>query len=203
MRCIWTLKAPAHDLRFVLVSSGLKETDGLYLTEFGHLHAGPGRQQRVTTIGQNYTFISKHVFITLNVGHAPTFGFSLQFFSSGYDDIFQRLTGQSSLTTGKGNLSYPVGGGQYGNNEVVWFTISSSVPSQPTLRFTRVDLEYNGSCNYDSLQTYTWFNNQFTEVARFCGTTIPPSLTLTEGLGLISFGTDGSTTGSGFDFEYE
>ncbi|XP_021966524.1 CUB domain-containing protein 2 [Folsomia candida] len=202
MRCIWTLKAPAQNQRFVLVSSGLKESDGLYLTDFGYAAAGPGAQTRVTTVGQNYTLPSKNVFITLNVGHAPRMGFSLQFFSSGPDN-YQMLTGLAALTGVKGNYSYPVGGGQYNNSVIDWFTLCPSTPSQPTLRFTRVDVEYNADCNFDSVRTYTWFNNQFSEVARFCGTTIPPSLTLPEGLGLIRFNSDSTDTRTGFDFEWE
>ncbi|OXA49526.1 cubilin [Folsomia candida] len=202
MRCIWTLRAPVLNQRFVLVSSGLHETDGLYLTDFGYSGTGTGAQQRVTTVGQNYTVTSRNVLITLNVGNAPTFGFSLQFFSSGAENN-QLLTGHTSLTAVSGNYSYPPGGGQYNNSETAWFTICPSVPSRPTLRFTRVDVEHNGQCGFDSVSTFTWFDNQFTEVAMFCGTTIPTSLSLQGGIGLIRFSSDATDARTGFDFEWE
>ncbi|OXA62871.1 exoskeleton protein RP43 [Folsomia candida] len=199
MRCIWTVRATYDSQRFNLVSSGLSENDGLYVTEYIVI---PGAQQKLTTVGQNYTVGTKTVLVTLSVGHAPTFGFSLQFFSSG-SSTNHMLSGHAELVGTRGNFSYPNNGIPYQNYEIALFTISPSIPAQPTLRFTAMALESDSLCQYDSVRTFTWFNDQYSQVARICGSTIPPSLTLQGGLGLISFTTDSSITGAGFSFEWE
>ncbi|OXA62869.1 cubilin isoform X1 [Folsomia candida] len=199
MRCLWIVNAPYDTQRFSLVSSGLNENDGLFVTAYGK--EGPGLQYKVASLGQNHTFVSRTVLVTLNVGHAPTFGFSLKFFSSGSAGAVA-ITGYIGLTTARGNLSYPLGGGNYQNSESALITITPTVPGKPTLRFTFVDME-GASCLYDYVRTFTWFENTYSQVARFCGTTIPTSLTLAEGVGLVSFTSDASVTGPGFAFEWE
>lgn len=119
------------------------------------------------SLGQNHTFVSRTVLVTLNVGHAPTFGFSLKFFSSGSAGAVA-ITGYIGLTTARGNLSYPLGGGNYQNSESALITITPTVPGKPTLRFTFVDME-GASCLYDYVRTFTWFENTYSQVARLDG----------------------------------
>lgn len=211
--------------------------------------------------------------LTLSVGHAPTQGFKLEFYSSGSPQNSD-LSGHALLTEAKGNYTYPVNGGQYGNNENALFAIAPSVPGQPTLRFSRVDLENDSGCMRDPVRIFNWFDNGYLEVARwdnfqfslnssfsslvficeyeylqltlcvsphlhkfyyshlrrhtltlknmqmwwplqkillyifdffyrFCGSTIPTSVTFQDGAGLILFVTDASLTATGFEFQYE
>lgn len=116
------------------------------------------------TIGQNVTIHQKIVIITLIVGHAPTFGFKLEYYSSG-SNWNTDLTGYAVLATTKGNLTYPINGGNYRSFENALFPIAPTVPGQPTLRFTRVDLEVHSSCLYDSIKTYNWFNGEYRQVS--------------------------------------
>ncbi|OXA62870.1 exoskeleton protein RP43 [Folsomia candida] len=200
MRCVWIIRGPYVSQRFNLVQSGLKETDGLFLS--GHSRSGITAQQKLATVGQNITINSRTAILTLSVGHAPTLGFKLEFFSSGSSEN-SVLSGHALLTTAKGNYTYPVNGGQYGNNENALFAIAPTVPGQPTLRFTRVNLENDSGCTYDSIRVYNWFDNDYLQVVRFCGTTIPTSVTFQDGAGLVAFVTDSSVTSTGFEFQYE
>ncbi|XP_021967710.1 deleted in malignant brain tumors 1 protein [Folsomia candida] len=200
MRCVWIVRAPYFTKRFNLVSSGLKESDGLYFTP--QSKDGLGTSQKLGTIGQNVTIHQKIVIITLIVGHAPTFGFKLEYYSSG-SNWNTDLTGYAVLATTKGNLTYPINGGNYRSFENALFPIAPTVPGQPTLRFTRVDLEVHSSCLYDSIKTYNWFNGEYRQVSMICGNIIPPSVTLQDGLGFVLFVSDINNERTGFEFAYE
>ncbi|OXA46307.1 cubilin [Folsomia candida] len=203
-RCLWTVQAPYDHQRFILTSSGLGNTSSIYLTAYSS-NAEPGIQQRVTTIGQNHTIVSNVVLVTLIVSENQIpiqQGFSLHFFSSG-DAATTTLAGHASITAANGSFTYPAGGGQYPNDDHRLFTFARSGTPAPTIRFTRVDLESDSECSYDFIRTYVWFDNLYLQVARFCGSTIPPSFTIPDGLALLAFGSDSSVTGSGFTFEWE
>ncbi|XP_035702579.1 cubilin [Folsomia candida] len=200
MRCVWIIRPSYLFQRFNLVSSGLLGTDGLFLS--ARSRGGITPQEKLDTIGQNVTMYHRTLILTLSVGHAPTQGFKLEFYSSGSPQNSD-LSGHALLTEAKGNYTYPVNGGQYGNNENALFAIAPSVPGQPTLRFSRVDLENDSGCMRDPVRIFNWFDNGYLEVARFCGSTIPTSVTFQDGAGLILFVTDASLTATGFEFQYE
>ncbi|OXA63048.1 cubilin [Folsomia candida] len=200
MRCVWIVQTPYFTQRFNLIASGLKETDGLYITAVSK--AWLGYTDKLSSIGQNVTLTSRSAIITLIAGHAPTLGFKMEFYSSG-SSISPDVTSHAILTTTKGNLTHPSNGGNYGNYENALFAIAPSVPGQPTLSFTRVDVESSGACLFDSVRIYNWFDGDYLQVAIFCGTTIPTSVTFQDGVGLVLFSSDSSVTGTGFDFQYE
>lgn len=77
------------------------------------------------------------------------------------------LSGHAELVGTRGNFSYPNNGIPYQNYEIALFTISPSIPAQPTLRFTAMALESDSLCQYDSVRTFTWFNDQYSQVARW------------------------------------
>ncbi|OXA63053.1 hypothetical protein Fcan01_00106 [Folsomia candida] len=137
MRCVWIVQAPYSNQRFNLVASDLKESDGLYVIAL----TGTEPTQKLSSLGQNITLQSKSSMITLIAGHSPTLGFKMEYYASG-SSVSPDLTNVTFLTSAKGNLTYPSTGGNYGHNETALFLIAPSVPGQPTLRFTRVDLEY-------------------------------------------------------------
>ncbi|OXA64039.1 Exoskeleton protein RP43 [Folsomia candida] len=154
------------------------------------------------SLGQNITLQSKSAMITLIVGHAPTLGFKMEYYASGAS-VSPDITGAEILTTAKGNLTYPRNGGNYDFYETALFPIAPSVPGQPTLRFTRVDLESDSTCSYDSIRIYTWFDGDYRQASGFCGNTIPTSVTFQDGVLFVLFTSDGSILKTGFDFQYE
>lgn len=103
----------------------------------------------------------------MSVGHAPTRGFTLQFFSSGLADVSTPdYTGYTSLTLNNGNFSYPADGSNYRNNERAFFLVNPTVPSIRTLRFTRMDLESASGCTYDAVVIYNWYENRYNQITR-------------------------------------
>lgn len=119
-----------------------------------------------TTIGQNVSLSFRMALLTLHVGHEPTQGFKVEFYSSSGPN-YEPLTGHALLTEAKGNYSYPVNGSEYGNSENALFVIAPTVPGQPTLRFSRVDVENEDTgCMYDSVRIFSWFDSDYLEVAR-------------------------------------
>ncbi|XP_035714137.1 deleted in malignant brain tumors 1 protein-like [Folsomia candida] len=198
MRCVWMVQTPSVNNRFTL-TSGLGGDDGIYVATYNY--GNIGRQQKISIVGQNYTIPAHHLIITLSVGHSPTRGFSLSFFSSGLA-FYDALTGYADLTTTSGNYVYPQNGENYKNNEDAVFFIVPAVPAQPTLRFIYVDLESDLNCVYDYVTIYTWFDNDYKQVARVCGETLPPTVTFVEGAGLVTFRSDGYMNRRGFKFEW-
>ncbi|XP_035707806.1 exoskeleton protein RP43-like [Folsomia candida] len=198
-QCVWIVKVPLTFLRFRLVSSGLGENDGLFINDF--LSYAPTTQKKLI-VGENYTVSSDQAVITLSVGHAPTRGFSLEFFSSGMVTARGPYSGFASLNMNSGNFSYPSNGGQYRDGENAVFVVNPIVPAQRTLRFTRMGLEYANNCVYDAVSVYNWFNNEYIQLGRYCGTTLPPTFTLEAGVALVVFRSDTSNVGVGFAFEW-
>ncbi|XP_035708008.1 exoskeleton protein RP43 isoform X1 [Folsomia candida] len=140
--------------------------------------------------------------ITLIVGHEPSLGFKMEYYASG-SPVSPDITSHAIFSTAKGNLTYPSNGGNYRNDEIALFPIAPSVPGQPTVRITRVDVESGSSCQFDSVRIYNWFEDDYLQVAIFCAYTIPTSVTLQDGAGVVFFSSDFSVTRTGFDFEYE
>ncbi|OXA63052.1 Procollagen C-endopeptidase enhancer 1 [Folsomia candida] len=61
----------------------------------------------------------------------------------------------------------------------------------------------DSTCWYDSIRIYNWFDGNYRQVSRFCGSTIPTSVTFQDGVGLVLFKSDYSVAKTGFDFQYE
>ncbi|XP_021952932.1 ovochymase-2 isoform X2 [Folsomia candida] len=200
-RCVWIVKVPYDTIRFRLQSSGLSGSDGLYVTKF--VNSVPREQQRVSSVGQNYTLSGGGVvIITLAVGSAPTRGFSLHLFSSGLADQTPDFTGFMQTSGETGNLTYPSHGGGYDNFENALFIIAPATPQQRFISFLAMDLENWSGCTADAVSVYSWLNGMYALITRTCGTTIPPTLTLHESLGLVTFTSDVHITRSGFAFEW-
>ncbi|OXA42502.1 Blastula protease 10 [Folsomia candida] len=202
MRCVWIVRGPYLKKRFNLIASGLKETDGIYLSAVSY--AGLGNSLKLSRSAQNVTIDSEIVIISLIVGHAPTLGFKMEFYSSGASSTAPDKLSCEILTSAKGNVSYPRGGGRYGRYELALFPIAPSVPRRPTLRFTRVDLQASSNCRYDdAIMIYNWSDGRYVLVTVFCGNTIPASVTFQDGAGLVLFQSDLINAGTGFEFQYE
>ncbi|OXA46871.1 Deleted in malignant brain tumors 1 protein [Folsomia candida] len=158
----WIVRGPYLTHRFQLISSGLKETDGPYLAQYKHIPSGPGGQIKLAECHDRlencYYHLERGTHPELEL--EPRTGFKLDFFSIGATQA-QYLTGNVVLSSVRGNFSYPVGGGNYENFESVVFAIAPTVLSQPTVRFTKVDLETGSNCNYDSIRVYNWYEFEY------------------------------------------
>ncbi|XP_021960189.1 prostasin [Folsomia candida] len=200
-RCVWTVKTPYDSLRIGIQQSGLRAEDKLYVTEL--TATGPGRQFELATVGEDFNVAGGLYLITLIAG--PTvgaMGFSLQYFASGYLDGTPALSGYASLSDASGSYSYPVGGGNYANRENAAFILNPTDTGDRTLTFTRMDVENDSSCSYDAVAVFVWMNNMYTQLSRFCGTTIPAPFQIPGGLSLVTFTSDASVVNTGFSFSW-
>lgn len=105
------------------------------------------------------------VLVTLIVGAAPSQGFNLVYFSSGFGDSSPALTGFETLSDTIGSLTYPASG-QYRNGENALFIVNPSAAGNRTLKFSALDVENDSSCSYDAVALYTWVNNAYVQQAR-------------------------------------
>jgi cubilin len=200
-RCVWVVKGPYDSSRFNLVTSGLGSGDHLYVTKYDAATAMPGAQIEIVATGTNYTVAGGMVLVTLVVGDAPSMGFSLTYFSSGFGDSSPALTGFATRNENIGSHSYPASG-QYRNGESAMFIVNPSQAGDRTLKFSSLDVENDSTCRYDAVALYTWSNNAYNQVDRFCGTTTPSGFQIPGGLAMITFVTDSSVVGSGFTFDW-
>jgi hypothetical protein len=200
--CIWVVKPTFDSTRVNLVSSGLLAGSAIYFTEFDAYAGTPGNQVQIANVGQDYTLSGNFFLVTLTVGAGANRGFSLDWYSSGFAGGPPSFSGYAALTTPTGSFSYPVGGGQYGNSENALFIISPDAAGPRTLTFTRMDVENDSSCSYDAVSVLTWVNNQYSQIAKFCGNSLPTPFNLPTGLALVTFTSDSSVTGTGFGFSW-
>jgi len=204
-KCVWTVKTPYDSLRMRLTQSGLTDLDSIFVTRFNGAEGTIGSQIQINETGTDYTQAGGLVLVTLNVHDAPGHparGFALQFFSSGFGDSSPALSGYASLNATTGSFKYPQSG-QYGNSESALFVLSPEGAGDRTLTFSAMDVENDSSCRYDAVAVYSWSNNQYTLLNRFCGSTAPAPFQLPGGAGLVTFVTDSSVTGSGFTFGWQ
>eukprot|EP00058_Branchiostoma_floridae_P020568 XP_002606058.1 hypothetical protein BRAFLDRAFT_92077 [Branchiostoma floridae] len=101
------------------------------------------------------------------------------------------------LTGFSGNFTSPGYPGNYPNNARCSWLITVSSNKVVVIRFIAFDLEYQGSCNYDSLTVHDGPNAAAPVLATLCGTSARPVATSGNNAFLL-FTTDGSVTESGF-----
>ncbi|KAM4038283.1 ovochymase-1 [Anomaloglossus baeobatrachus] len=98
-----------------------------------------------------------------------------------------------------GYVKYPIDAkSNYSSNSLCRWTIISSVNVIIKIRFIKLDLEDHVTCAHDSL---TFTVNQ-KEVRKLCGSVLPSPLIIRSGNVTVSFNSDGSVNGRGFEFEF-
>jgi len=198
-RCVWTVKGPYDALRFRLTASGLSNGDNIYAARY--TTGAPAREFEIGGVGTDYEVVGGTYLVTFTAGANSTGqGFTLEFYSSGFGDSSPPFSGYAMLSTATGSYSYPEGGGQYGNNENAVIILNPATPGDRTITFTRMDVENDNACAYDAVTIFTYANNRFTQLAKFCGSSIPSAFTIPGGLALITFTSDSSVTATGFTF---
>lgn len=87
------------------------------------------------------------------------------------------------------------------NTRCVWL-LRGTPGRKVTLTFTNFGLEAHSSCNYDYLELRQGDNANASLINRYCGTTLPPTVTSFGNSLFVKLVTDASTSGIGFRAEY-
>ncbi|XP_060950209.1 cubilin [Limanda limanda] len=118
-------------------------------------------------------------------------------YSSGLQGCGDTLTSPSGTITSPGHpTNYPHGA------NCTWY-ISVSPGNLVRLSFESFNLEYHSNCNFDYLEVYDNGTVQSgTKIGRYCGRSVPPSITSTDSLLTLLFVTDSSLGTEGFSASY-
>ncbi|KAK2886327.1 cubilin [Channa argus] len=122
-------------------------------------------------------------------------------FEAAYDSALEgcggTLTSPSGIITSPGHpTGYPHGA------NCTWY-ISVAPGNVIRLSFDSFNLEYHDNCNFDYLEVYDGDSVQNgTKIGRYCGRSVPPSITSTDNLLSLLFVTDSSLATEGFSANY-
>ncbi|CAB1449409.1 unnamed protein product, partial [Pleuronectes platessa] len=118
-------------------------------------------------------------------------------YSSGLQGCGDTLTSPSGTITSPGHpTNYPHGA------NCTWY-ISVSPGNLVRLSFESFNLEYHSNCNFDYLEVYDNGTVQSgTKIGRYCGRSVPRSITSTDSLLTLLFVTDSSLGTEGFSASY-
>nr|XP_033495310.1 cubilin [Epinephelus lanceolatus] len=108
-----------------------------------------------------------------------------------------------TLTTPTGTITSPGHPSSYPHGANCTWYISVSPGSLVRLSFDSFNLEYHINCNYDYLEVYDNGTVQTgTKIGRYCGRSVPPSITSTDSLLTLLFVSDSSLVSEGFSARY-
>ncbi|XP_059901037.1 cubilin [Gadus macrocephalus] len=109
----------------------------------------------------------------------------------------------ATLTTPTGTITSPGHPEGYPHGaDCMWF-ISVAPGNLIRLTFDSFNVEYDSSCQHDYLEVYDNGTVQTgTKVGRYCGRSVPPSITSTDSLLTVLFVSDSTTATEGFSISY-
>ncbi|XP_054878715.1 cubilin isoform X1 [Poeciliopsis prolifica] len=121
-------------------------------------------------------------------------------FEAAYDSAIEgcgdTLTSPSGTITSPGHpTNYPHGA------NCTWY-ISVLPGNLIRLVFDSFNLEYHANCNYDYLEVYDGTGTTGNKTGRYCGRSVPPSITSADNQMTLLFVTDSSLSGEGFSASY-
>ncbi|KAM4718445.1 cubilin [Anableps anableps] len=117
-------------------------------------------------------------------------------FDSAIEGCGDTLTSPSGTITSPGHpTNYPHGA------SCTWY-ISVLPGNLIRLTFDSFNLEYNDNCNYNYLEVYDGTGTTGNKTGRYCGRSIPPSITSSDNQMTLLFVTDSSLSGEGFSASY-
>uniref|UniRef100_A0A8C4D9G2 Cubilin n=1 Tax=Dicentrarchus labrax TaxID=13489 RepID=A0A8C4D9G2_DICLA len=118
-------------------------------------------------------------------------------YGSALEGCGDTLTSSSGTITSPGHpTSYPHGA------NCTWY-ISVSPGNLVRLSFDSFNLEYHDNCNFDYLEVYDNGTVQTgTKIGRYCGRSVPPSITSIDSLLTLLFVSDSSLVSEGFSASY-
>jgi hypothetical protein len=109
----------------------------------------------------------------------------------------QTLTGVQGLVTSPGFPS------SYPDRENCYIHIRVPYVCRARVEFMAFDLEYQVTCNYDSLEVFDGYTTDYAKsIGKYCGNSIPTNLTSSTNELLLHFVSDGSVAQSGFKGRY-
>uniref|UniRef100_A0A671XF34 Cubilin n=1 Tax=Sparus aurata TaxID=8175 RepID=A0A671XF34_SPAAU len=118
-------------------------------------------------------------------------------YGSALEGCGDTLTSPSGTITSPGHpTSYPHGA------NCTWY-INVTPGNLVRLSFDSFNLEYHSNCNYDYVEVYDNGTVQTgTKIGRFCGRSVPPSITSTDNILTLLFVSDSSIVTEGFSASY-
>ncbi|XP_047205867.1 cubilin [Girardinichthys multiradiatus] len=117
-------------------------------------------------------------------------------FDSEIEGCGETLTSPSGTITSPGHpTSYPHGA------SCTWY-IGVFPGNLIRLSFNSFNLEYHSNCNYDYLEVYDGTGTTGNKTGRYCGRSVPPSITSADNEMTLLFVTDSSLSGEGFSASY-
>ncbi|KAL2085662.1 hypothetical protein ACEWY4_018982 [Coilia grayii] len=122
-------------------------------------------------------------------------------FTAAYDSIIEGCG--DTLTASSGSFHSPGHPSSYPHGANCTWYISVPAGNLIRLSFTSFNLEYHQNCNYDYVEVYDNGTAQTgTLLGRYCGRSVPPSLTSTDNMMTLLFVSDSSQSTEGFAASY-
>ncbi|XP_019897556.2 cubilin [Esox lucius] len=122
-------------------------------------------------------------------------------FTAEYDSAIEGCG--ATLTAPSGSLNSPGHPNNYPHGANCTWYISVAPGHLVRLSFTSFNMEYHTSCNYDYVEVYD--NGTVatgTKLGRYCGQSVPPTLTSTDHMMTVLFVSDASLATEGFSASY-
>ncbi|XP_075796837.1 ovochymase-1 isoform X2 [Pelodiscus sinensis] len=99
-----------------------------------------------------------------------------------------------------GRIQYPQSSeSNYPNNSLCMWNITVPEDKAILIQFTRLDLESQITCDYDYMSFYS---DKRELIGKICGDVLPAPLLIDSNQAIVNLVTDGSSTGSGFEFTF-
>ncbi|XP_034025114.1 cubilin [Thalassophryne amazonica] len=109
-----------------------------------------------------------------------------------------------TLNSPSGSFSSPGHPTSYPHGATCTWYISVDPGNMIRLSFDSFNLEYHSSCNYDYVEVYDNSTVQAgSKIGRYCGRSVPPSITSTDNVLTVLFVSDSSLSTEGFSASYE
>ncbi|XP_071062991.1 LOW QUALITY PROTEIN: cubilin [Pseudochaenichthys georgianus] len=122
-------------------------------------------------------------------------------FEAAYDSFLEGCG--DTLTAPLGSITSPGHPNNYPHGANCTWYISVSPGNLIRLSFDSFNLEYHANCNYDYVEVYDNGTVQTgTKIGRYCGLSVPPSITSADSLLTLLFVSDTSSATEGFSASY-
>ncbi|CAB1340813.1 unnamed protein product [Coregonus sp. 'balchen'] len=144
-----------------------------------------------------YDFVERSMYIRFKTDSSV----SNHGFTASYDSAMEGCG--TTLNAPSGSLTSPGHPNNYPHGANCTWYISVAPGNLIRLSFTSFNMEYHTSCNYDYVEVYD--NGTVatgTKLGRYCGRSVPPSLTSTDNLMTVLFVSDISLATEGFSANY-
>ena len=197
VRCRWIIDSGARD-KFVKIkfqNVNLRTTPNCR-NEFVQVsdHNGGNNAQSFHYCGNT----APHPFSSTGQQVAITYNLPSSSSSSGFSLTYEISDCTSNVTGSHGHLTSPGYPNNYPHRLNCTTQITSPANTYLSLYFASFNVENHPSCRWDYLQ----INSSSQQVAKVCGTTLPPPVFLEDNKATLRFVTDNSASRRGYDITY-